>query len=265
MYKVIKTTNLKTNEYFYGVIQSEKEGFDYQLGQSIDIREPNTYQFSKTKFQQAIKQYGVKSFKVDVLFITHKIGQAYKVLSTYLTPEIIASKDCYNNVYVEKINDVYVYDLKGHYLEHFKSCLDSDLVLNGLQLNRMYICNYKDFSFSKAKKMYIQNRPVYKYDIYGNYIAKYRTQTEAEKLHKYSNITKAIKLKQPCKNGFFWTLQKLPKLNWKDRIWIGQFDLEGNYIRGWKFRKQCYRAVGEKVMNYINKNIPYNGFIYKSI
>ena len=51
--------------------------------------------------------------------------------------------------------------------------------------------------------MWIQNRPVFKYNgKTGEFIEAYNTQTEAEQANKYSNITKSIKLKTPDKNGF---------------------------------------------------------------
>ena len=59
MYKVIKTTNIKNNNYFYGVIKSDAEKFDGQIGNGIDINDPMTYQFSKTKYQQADKEFGI--------------------------------------------------------------------------------------------------------------------------------------------------------------------------------------------------------------
>ena len=265
MYKVIKTTNIKNNNYFYGVIKSDAEKFDGQIGNGIDINDPMTYQFSKTKYQQAVKEFGIKSFRVEVLYSNKSAKQAYSKLREYLTPEEVASKNCYNNVYQETqpIN-VNVYNSDGVYLGSANT-YDYDLALNGLKLGNYYMTLYleKDKGFSKAKKMYIQNRKVYKYDLEGNFIKEYNTQVEAEQNNKYSNITKSIKLKQPCKNGFFWSLQRLPKLNWISKKWVRVYDQEGNYIRGYKFIKKCYRAVGRNVMTYFNKKTPYtDGLLY---
>lgn len=265
MYKVIKTTNIKNNNYFYGVIKSDANKFDGQIGNGIDIHNPMTYQFSKTKYQQAVKEFGVKAFRVEVLYSHVSAKRAYAKLREYLTPEEVASKDCYNNVYQEeKSFYVNVYSSDGVYLGSART-YDYDLALNGLKLGDYYITLYleKDKGFSKAKKMYIQNRKVYKYDLNGNFIREYNTQVEAEQDNKYSNITKSIKLKQPCKNGFFWSLQKLPKINWLIRKWVKVYDQDGNYVRGYKFVKQCYRDVGRNVMTFFNKKIPYtNGLLY---
>lgn len=264
MYKVIKTVNIKNNNYFLGVIKSDIKEFDYQLGNGIDTREPMSYQFSKTKFQQAVKEFGVKLFRVEILRIYQDFRRAYRYLNKILTPEVVASAECYNNTYPQLIEDVYVYDEDGKYVKKI-NVVDSDLVLNGLKIGKYYMCPYKEEErgFSKAKKMFIQNRPVYKYDINGNFICRYETQTLAEQANKYSNITKSIKLKQACKNGFFWSMQPLPYVKWKDRKWVQVYDEQGNYIRGYKFVKQCYRDVGIYVREYFNKDTDFNGLFYK--
>lgn len=262
MYKIIKTINIKTSNYFYGIIKSKNLSFDNQLGNSVNTKDPMSYQFSKTKFQQAVKEFGIKNFKTEVCEIGNTFKEVYDKLFNYLTPKKIAQKECYNNVYPVKNLTYYLYDRNGKYLGEMHE-FDADLILNGLKIKDMYTCPYKSDNFSHAKKMYIQNRPVFKYDINGNLLECYNTQVEAEKANKYSNITKAIKLKQACKNGFFWSLQKLPKLNWKNRKWVQKYDKNGNYIRGWKFKKQCYYEIGESVQNSFNTNEPYvDGFIY---
>ena len=107
------------------------------------------------------------------------------------------------------------------------------------------------------------NRRIFKYNIKGDLMESYDSQVNAELANKYSNITKSIKLKQACRNGYFWSLQKLPKLSWKDRRWVQRYDLDGNYIRGWKYKKQCYREVDDSVWKSFNTGEPYtDGFIY---
>lgn len=260
MYKVIKTINVKTQDYYLGVIKSDTEQFDGQLGQGIEIRDPNTYQFSKTRFQWAVKTDGVKAFRVNVLQTFNSAKEAYSYLKEILTPEIVATKKCYNNCYPTKISNAYIYDVNGNFIDELNNPLDFDEVLNGLKKGNYYICPlYDEKGFSKAKKMNIQNRKVYKYDINGNFMEEYETQTLAEKRNKYSNITKAIKLKEPCRNGFFWSLQRLPKLNWKDKKWVQKYDLEGNYIRGYKFIKECRR---EEHIEGVLKDLIVDGFKY---
>ena len=83
MYKVIKTTNIKNNNYFYGVIKSDAEKFDGQIGNGIDINDPMTYQFSKTKYQQAVKEFGIKSKKYIEGFIS-KMKKLFKEIVDYL-------------------------------------------------------------------------------------------------------------------------------------------------------------------------------------
>lgn len=262
MYKIIKTTNIKTGNYFLGIIKSKNLAFDGQIGNSVIISDPMTYQFSKTKFQQAVKEFGIKNFKTEIQNFYYDFKSAYKQLSYWLTPEKVATLECYNNVYPIEGLTYYVYDKNGYYLGEMHE-YDSDLILNGLKVNDLYICPHKSNNFAHAKKMYIQERPVFKYSINGDLMESYDTQVSAEQANKYSNITKSIKLKQACKNGYFWSLQKLPKLSWKNRLWVQQYDLNNNYIRGWKFKKQCYREIDDSVWKSFNSNEPYtDGFLY---
>ena len=262
MYKIIKTLNVKTSIYFYGIIKSKDLSFDNQIGISVDITDPMTYQFSKTKFQQAVKEYGIRNFRTEVQEYGDNFETVYDKLFDYLTPEKVAQKECYNNVYPIKGLEYYVYDANGKYLGEMKD-YDADLILNGLKVKDLYICPHKSSNFAHAKKMYIQERPVFKYNIKGDLMESYDSQVNAELANKYSNITKSIKLKQACRNGYFWSLQKLPKLSWKDRRWVQRYDLDGNYIRGWKYKKQCYREVDDSVWKSFNTGEPYtDGFIY---
>lgn len=262
MYKVIKTVNVKTDDYYLGIIYSEKDSFDGQLGNGININDPMTYQFSKTKFQQQVKEWGVKSFRVEVLREYDSLEEAQEYLNIKLTPKEVATKECLNNTYADKLYEVYVYDNTGKFANK-KILVDADTAFNGLKLGKQYLSFlYDEKGFSKAKKMQIQNRPVFKYDVNGNFICSYETQVQAEKANKYSNITKSIKLKQPCRNGFYWTLQKLPKLYWKNRKWVQVYDSHYKYIRGYKFLKECQRAKGFEVRDVMNKNMLYDECYY---
>lgn len=264
MYKIIKTINIKTSQYFYGIIQSNTLAFDKQIGDGVVIDNPMSYQFSKTKFQQNVKEFGISNFRTEVQDFGNYFDDIFEKFCKYLTPKKVAQAECLNNVYPIKLNHCYLYDFNGKYLvdNAYPTC-DSSIIINGLTENGCYHSLWLENNFSKAKKMYIQNRSVYKYDINGNLLASYNSQVEAEKANKYSNITKSIKFKCPCKNGFFWSLQKLPKLSWKTKKYVQRYDINGNYIRGWKFKKQCYRDVDLNVWKSFNTNKPYtDGFVY---
>ena len=68
-YIVYKTTNLVNNYIYIGVHKTvDPNTFDYYLANGIYINRPDTYEKSKTKMQQAVKEFGVKNFKREVLF-----------------------------------------------------------------------------------------------------------------------------------------------------------------------------------------------------
>ena len=124
----------------------------------------------------------------------------------------------------------------------------------------------KDTSYDKAKTAYIKNRPVFKYSSDGIFIKEYNTQEKAEIENPYSNITRSIKNKKPCSNGFLWALEKLPKYcsTKSKKKKIGKFDLDGNLLETYDSIKECCEKVGIP-RGYITIGKIYYNYLYKGI
>ena len=109
-----------------------------------------------------------------------------------------------------------------------------------------YLLNNKHFStqffsqYSQAHLKQLKITKVYQYDLKGNFIAEYKSQTEACKtLGKHLQINVAIKMGRTC-GGFQWNYEKLSKMpdiskqtSGKARR-VGQYDLQGNLIHIFK-------------------------------
>lgn len=95
-------------------------------------------------------------------------------------------------------------------------------------------------SYDKAKSIYLKTRPVFKYNIDGTFLEEYETQKDAEWNNPNSNITKSIKNKKPCDNGFLWGLEKLEKFcsTKTSKKAVGMFDLDGNILQKWESIKE---------------------------
>lgn len=79
-YIVYKTTNLINNYIYIGVHKTvDPDLWDYYLGNGVDTRVPYTYEKSKTKFQQTVKEFGVKNFKRETLAIFDTAEEAYEL------------------------------------------------------------------------------------------------------------------------------------------------------------------------------------------
>lgn len=132
-----------------------------------------------------------------------------------------------------------------------------------------YLSFTKESTFDIAKSKQIQNRSVYRYDKHGNFSKSYTTQKEAELDNKYSNITKAVKNKTLDVNGWYWSLEKLPKFNVpikKDNRKVAQLDDNNNILKTWDSVNQCAKEVGTAVKNVLRGNYSkHKGYIYKYI
>lgn len=122
-------------------------------------------------------------------------------------------------------------------------------------------------SYDKAKSIYLNNREVFKYDSSGNFLQSYIAQYLAEQDNPNSNITSAIKNKKQCTNGFYWSLEKLPKFMEKrnsKKKKVGKFDKDGNLLQTWESVKACIEEVGMS-RAYVTVGKTYKGYIYKHI
>ena len=63
-YIVYKTTNLINNYIYIGVHKTQDPNiFDSYIGCGVYINKPYTYEKAKTKFQQAVKEFGTSNFR----------------------------------------------------------------------------------------------------------------------------------------------------------------------------------------------------------
>lgn len=217
--------NIKNNSFYAGITKIQDLNY---LGAGIWINDSYTYQFSKTALQQAVKTDGLKNFKKIILYTSSNEQDSLFIYSKLINKESFAFKHVYNNCIINNldIKDIFFYDVNGGKIiknpniDNFTKFEILDAAFSGNCLNdgkNMYYCStYKDVSFDRARKFQIQTRPVYQYDFRtGQLKMFYDTQTIAEKLNKYSNITKAIKLKVPDKNGNMWSIEECDIFNSK--------------------------------------------------
>lgn len=135
--------------------------------------------------------------------------------------------------------------------------------------NKYYFCQVRAESYDKARKEYIESRPVYRYTADGKFDKEYETQLEAE-LENKTNITKAIKLKTPDSNNYLWGITKLENYNIPKKInekrQVGKYDMSGNLIQLYDSATKAAKENGTsvwKVLSGINQT--HKNHIYKYI
>lgn len=104
-YIVYKTTNLINNYIYIGVHKTQDPNiFDSYIGCGVYINKPYTYEKAKTKFQQAVKEFGTSNFRRETLAIFDTDVEAYELEEKLVNENFLARPDVYNMVLGGKIN-----------------------------------------------------------------------------------------------------------------------------------------------------------------
>lgn len=126
-YIVYCTINKQTNFIYIGVHQTiNPDVFDGYLGCGVINNRPHTYQYAKTKFQQAVKEYGPKNFVRKTIAVFDDKEDAYMLEEDIVNNKYLQRNDVYNQVIGGRGGNgvgikTYQYDLDGNYLNEFNS------------------------------------------------------------------------------------------------------------------------------------------------
>lgn len=164
---------------------------------------------------------------------------------------------------VRQSKTVYEYDLTGKFVKEYESmskAISENNVSLGV-LQRAIIeknkCNEKYFSLDfyetfpikeTINKYEHRNKPVYQYDLDGNFIKEWKNTSEVvnELGSVFKYISRSISLRRTC-GGYQWTWTKEARLA-KARInvpkKVGQYDLDGNLVKIWDSVRDCRKEFG---------------------
>lgn len=229
---VYKTINKKDGKYYIGISYEDPNNIDKEfLGSGIYKNDPYTYQYSKTPLQWAVKTFGVNNFERTILGTADDLEPIWEVCENLTGNYVNQNRNLYNNfILINNIpSDTYtrysIFNANGggfieeiipYNFKYWFEIIESAWTGCSFKYGNKYCYAIKEdlvsnknneIKYDHCRKQYIQNRPVFKYNgKTGEFIEGYKTQVEAEKANKYSNITKSIKLKTPDKNGFMWAI-----------------------------------------------------------
>lgn len=133
---VYMTINTVNNYIYVGVHKTlTPYEFDGYLGNGIYVNRPNTYEKSKTKFQQAVKEFGPKSFVRKLINVFDNEEEAYLLEKDIVNPEFLSRDDVYNMVLGgcfgwDNSIKVYQYDITGKYLNEYPTMLEASYSIN---------------------------------------------------------------------------------------------------------------------------------------
>ena len=213
--------------------------------------------------------------------VTRAIASYYQVMGVILSYVKVNKIDTTPYIAENKAQPVYRYLITGEFDAEFGSISAAGkaskisagyvqkAAILGYSAKDLYkFCFCKADSIDKARTKYIQERPVYKYDTYGNFLQEYDTQKQAEQLNYNCNITKAIKSKTPDINGNYWALEKLQVYNKHQKTRkrkVAMLDDTGYIQKTWASIAECSKEVGKNVYEALIQQRKYKGVLYKYI
>lgn len=202
-YIVYETTNLVNNYIYIGVHQTDDpDKFDGYIGNGIYITQPYTYKYAKTKFQQAVKEFGPKNFRRRVLAVFDTEKEAYLLEEELVNEKFLARPDVYNMIlggeggyFISNRIKVYQYDIKGNYLDEYESYafaalqLGCDYTLISYAVRKKAKAKEFLWSTDKVEKLDLTNynlgenhaKKVYCYSVTGKYLGGWTTMAQASK------------------------------------------------------------------------------------
>lgn len=289
-YIVYKTTNLVNNYIYIGVHHTNDQlAFDYYLGNGIDIRKPSSYEKAKTKFQQAVKEFGISNFKRETLAVFDTAEEAYELEEMLVNEEFLSRKDVYNMILGGRINhssgiEVYQYDLQGNYLNTFKSYqdaannlnMDSSSIRNAVLL-KLRVKELYYYNTDKVDKLDLSNYnniekiKVYRYLKNGKFDQEFESYGEAGRNSNSSpaNIRKGCILGYCVKDLYYFSFVKCESYDKARTIQISnrkvyKYDSDGNFLQEYDSQKEAeIDNYGSNITKSIkNKSIDFNGFMW---
>lgn len=265
-YIVYKTTN-KINNYIYiGVHKTTNpEVFDGYLGCGVNIKIPYTYEHSKTKFQQAVKEFGTSNFYREILATFDTPEQAYELEGIIVNEDFLARDDVYNMILGGIINKssgikVFQYDSKGNYITEYDSYESAAKELNvqGSSVRRAVIYKYRvnNYYFNTDKldkidiSLYNTNLKikVFRYLKGGQFDCEFESYNSAarDSDSSPSNIRSATLTGYCVKNKYYFsfikenTYDKARNLQIKTRE-VHKYNSSGKYIESYETQEEAER------------------------
>lgn len=288
-YIVYKTTNLINSYIYIGVHKTvDPEIWDFYLGNGIYTNDSHSYEKAKTKFQQAVKEFGIKNFKRETLAVFDTQEEAYELEELLVNEQFLSRSDVYNMILGGKTNipegiTVYQYDADGNYLNTYDSYESAGKHLNvqPSSIRRAVVYKYRVketyFITEKVDKINIKDfntnikKVNYRYLKTGEFDREFESYSEAARNSDSSsaNIGQAIILGYCVKNKYYFSSVKAETYDKARSIYlkirpVHKYDSEGNYICSYDTQSD---AEHENPYSNITKSIKLksideNGFMW---
>lgn len=258
-YIVYKTTNKINNKIYVGVHRTNVDVDDKYIGCGLYKSPYLKKSFKNYKFHKAVKKYGVENFVRETLFTyeDNESGKrkAYKKEAEIVNRDFLKRDDVYNMVLGGKIpssaceKEVAQYDFDGNFINAYYSITHAAQMTGISKSGIQSACNgdvkyCKDYQWryfnndtSNIDSIVPKPKPVYQFDLQGNYIGYYKSCQEASKKTGIiaSSINNVCLKKIRSSHGYYWSYEK--HFNYQPK------DKGGTAVA-------CYTDFGEFVKSY---------------
>lgn len=249
-YIVYKTTNLINNKIYIGVHRTVKGITDKYIGKGI------TSKIKKgTGFAAVVAKYGYENFKRETLFTYPDTEEgkiaAYKKEAELVNWDFIRNSNTYNMKLGGRLTSsaqqkqIAQYDLDGNFIKVWNNM--AEIGRSGIApassvshccvketYSNQYQWRYYNGSTENIEKVIPKIRPVYQFDLQGNYITYYKSIKEASIATSIDPtlISNACTGHQAQAGGYFWNYKKRFSYNpYNNKIAVACYNDDGTFIR----------------------------------
>lgn len=281
------TVNTVNNKIYVGIhITNKPYEFDNYYGCGISGTGSYWFKHPKYPFQHACKKYGLKAFRRYTLFVFDNYDDARKMEAQIVNEDFLKRPDVYNvalgggsGLIPSTEIEIHEYDLDGNYKNSYRSYSYAARTLNLTPMSLHYAVLHGTphansyWSETKVAKLIVnytpQAKPVYAYDLQGNFVKEYESISNYAKKHdvNLTSVQRAIKRSTKCADHYV-SLEKLDKfiIPTKKRIRnkkYYQYDLDGNFIREFENVneiKKVYNNPCTRFQNTVRNNEIFLGY-----
>ena len=288
---IVYLTLNKINKKIYIGVHQTKTPYTFDNYYGCGVSGPRSYHFlhPKTKFQYALKKYGLDNFIRITLFVYDDYEDALLKELEIVNEDFLKRPDVYNTaiggngmVFNKQIK-VCCYNSDGSYLEEFDSYTKAGIAYDVNSSSIAYAVKYgsltgnKFWSLERVDKLNLENfhvscnKEVFLYDSKGTFIESFISiNAVARYLNVLPvNVQRAIKNETKVKDCYALLSFKekyTPKEYKRKRTAIYQYALDGTFIRKWESQKEASKTLNINsfgISNALRNQTSYKNFQWR--
>ena len=175
---------------------------------------------------------------------------------------------------------IYIYSNTGEFIIKYESisdfCKENKVTIGPVQralasktkIKGFYISDKKVSKFEKEK---IKKSPskIYQYELSGKFVTEWKSCADVQRVlgNKYSQISSNLRCGNTICGNYQWSRIKLSEMSNKEKPIlkkkIGQFDLQGNFIKSFETVRECRKEFGNVSRVLSGKCNQCKGFTFK--